>query len=135
MEHTADIGLRVYGHDLAELFQNAALGLFDLIAGPDRMEGENNSEKHFFSIREENAGELFLKWLRELLFLFSVKRVIFDCFHFKKITETMLEAEVRGWKFDPRRHEGKYEVKAITRHAFNIQQTQDGWIAEVILDI
>ena len=30
-EHTADLGLRVVGDDLADLFQTAATGLFDVI--------------------------------------------------------------------------------------------------------
>ena len=30
-EHTADLGLRVVGRDLSDLFETAAAGLFDII--------------------------------------------------------------------------------------------------------
>ena len=34
MDHTADLRIRVFGADPADLFTNAAMALFDLIVGP-----------------------------------------------------------------------------------------------------
>jgi SHS2 domain-containing protein len=36
IDHTADKGIRAYGHDLKELFENAAYGMFSLMADFDR---------------------------------------------------------------------------------------------------
>ena len=37
LEHTADLSIRVRGRDLAELFVNAARGMFGLMADLERM--------------------------------------------------------------------------------------------------
>jgi SHS2 domain-containing protein len=36
---------------------------------------------------------------------------------------------------DESRHEMDHEVKAITYHGLKVEQTVDGWYAEVIVDI
>jgi SHS2 domain-containing protein len=36
---------------------------------------------------------------------------------------------------DESRHEMDHEVKAITYHGLKVEQTADGWYAEVIVDI
>jgi SHS2 domain-containing protein len=40
-----------------------------------------------------------------------------------------------GGKLDPGRHEQKVDVKAVTLHQFSLEKTDDGWAAQVILDI
>ena len=40
-----------------------------------------------------------------------------------------------GEPMDPTRHELNHEVKAITLHGLKVEQTADGWLAEVIVDI
>ena len=44
-------------------------------------------------------------------------------------------ATCRGEPMDPARHEMDHEVKAITYHGLRVEQTADGWVAEVIVDI
>ncbi len=46
-----------------------------------------------------------------------------------------LEAAAWGEPMDPSRHELNHEVKAITYHGLKVEQTADGWLAEVIVDI
>ena len=43
IEHTADVGLRVYGKDLPDLFANAAKGLFSLITDSSPPEGQEKT--------------------------------------------------------------------------------------------
>ena len=65
IDHTADIGLRIRGRTLPELFTHAALGLFDLITDLDEIPlGKERIPLH---LKAEDLGDLFLKWLRELL--------------------------------------------------------------------
>ena len=137
LEHTADVGLRIHGRHLKELFAHAALGLFDLITDCDRIKKEKEAgpAARTFRLTGEDAGGLLLKWLRELLFTFSTKHFVFWKFNFKKITERELEVAAEGGIFNPSAHEQKYEVKAVTYHQFKIEKTKQGWVAEVILDI
>jgi SHS2 domain-containing protein len=41
----------------------------------------------------------------------------------------------QGETLDRDRHEQRVDVKAVTLHRFQLEKTDDGWIAMVILDI
>ena len=66
LEHTADVGLRIYGDSYPELFANAGKAFFELISDPGRVE-----EKQAVRVEVDGEGreELFLRWLTELHFL------------------------------------------------------------------
>ena len=132
IDHTADIGLRIRGHNLRQVFARAGFGLFDLITDADKIKTEKSVSFH---LKAESRGDLFLVWLRELLFTFSAKKLVFKKFIFKKLTEKELHAIATGERFDPKLHEQKMEIKAITYHQFKLEKQKSGWIAEVILDI
>ena len=140
-EHTADIGLRIWGRDFKDFLIHGAEGLFDLITDLNKIQSLHKDKKNSdlksvpLRLKAENEAELFLKWLREWIFLFSTKRIIPVRFHFSKLTHEQLDALIDCAIFDPRVHEQRYEVKAITYHAFKIQHTAKGWTAEVIVDI
>ena len=135
-EHTADIGLRMRGRNLTELFTNAGRGFFDLITDFDKIEKSDLPRIPVRIVLEaKDSGGLLLAWLRELLFIFSSKRLVLTEFDFKKINETGLEALAYGILFDPSCHDQKYEVKAVTYHAFRLEKREEDWLAEVILDI
>ena len=46
-----------------------------------------------------------------------------------------LEAVIHGEPIDPDRHVLDHEVKAVTHHAISIVRDEEGYLAEVILDI
>lgn len=138
IEHTADIGLHIRGANQEALFRNAASGLFSLITDLERMKTVNAAEEETpvsIRLKGENAEALFFNWLRELLFLFSTRHLVLDQFRFEKLTAHELTAAALGRKFDPKLHEQKYEVKAVTRHQFRVEKTKSGWSAKVIFDI
>ena len=51
------------------------------------------------------------------------------------VTPTGLTAKIWGEPFDPLRHLLSREVKAITYHGLKIEDVDDGFLAEVIVDI
>ena len=135
MEHTADIGLRVYGRDLPDLFANAARGFFNLVTDTDKIRSPENPARLSFHLKAENEGDLLLAWLRELLFTFSAQKLVLKDFQFGRLSAKELEASAAAYRFDPARDEQRYEVKAVTYHQFKIEKLKDGWTAEVIFDI
>ena len=135
IEHTADIGLKIRGENLEALFRHAALGLFSLITDLDKIKQSENRASFNFQLEAENAGDLLLKWLREILFVFSVKRRVPCEVDFQNIQQKKLSVKIEAGLFDPDRHEQRYEVKAVTYHGFKIEEKDGGWVAEVILDI
>ena len=132
IEHTADIGIRVKGRNLAELFRNAGLAVFDIIA--KRQPGKNTRQKTI-PIRQtaDNIEELFINWLNELLSLSATKELIFTDFHMDTLDERNLKARALGEDF--RRYRLNVEIKAATYHELKIEKKDSSWQAEVILDV
>ncbi|HNX68037.1 MAG TPA: archease [Candidatus Omnitrophota bacterium] len=136
-EHTADVGLRVRAKDLNGLFRDAAEGFFSLVTDPDKVRKTapklpSGIEMNF---QEENAAELFMHWLQELLFLFSTRRVVPVEYHFSTLTPLMLKFWAKAVRFDPSCHPSRHEVKAVTHCGFRVVQTKRGWEAEIVFDI
>ncbi len=134
-EHTADVGLEVRSPDITGLFTDAALGLVDLITDLEKILAEKDRLLLGFTLKAENREELFLKWMRELLFNFSAKRLLVVEFKFEKLGEKELDVRCGAVPYDPDVFEQRYEVKAVTYHNFEMKKNKSGWTARVILDI
>jgi SHS2 domain-containing protein len=135
IEHTADIGIRVRGKDLRELFENAARAMFDIIAEkkPQVAGRKSQVKKIIIKQKAENLEELFVNWLNELLSLSAVKELIFEDFNIKKIDENNIEASATGSSVD--NYRVNTEIKAATYHELKLEQTKAGCLAEVIFDV
>jgi SHS2 domain-containing protein len=131
-EHTADLGLRIEAPDLDGLFRDAARALFSIIAEP---EGDGRPGE---ALRLEIAGtrrdDLLFDWLNELLYLFDSRQLLLDRFEVD-VAADGLRATARGRPLDVDRDRLLHEVKAITYHELKVEQSEDGWLAEVIVDI
>lgn len=134
-EHTADVGLKIRGRTLEDLFKNGALALIALMTDPDQVFKENDRLLVGFDLKASSLDELFLKWLREILFNFSAKRLALDGFKFDSLSDTELSVRAGGVPFDPDIHEQRCEVKAVTCHHFKLEKKNSVWQAEVIADI
>ena len=138
IEHTADVGILARGATLAEAFQNAAQGMFSIIADLSRV--AEKAERRVTVAGRDLEG-LLVAWLSELLYIFDAEGVIFSRFAIDEIgplaegLNPQLRARVCGEPFDPERHEPRLAVKAVTRHQLSVRQGRDGWEARVILDI
>jgi SHS2 domain-containing protein len=133
-EHTADLGLRVVGRDLSDLFETAAVGLFDVIVvNPEVLVG---AEIESVTLEAETLPDLLLVWLNELIFRSETRHRLYSQFKVR-IEESgpRLEATIVGEPIDRARHVLDHEVKAATHHGLLVRPSQEGWLAEVILDI
>ena len=52
-----------------------------------------------------------------------------------KVRPDGLTAAAWGEELDRERHELGHEVKAITYHGLKVEETANGWLAELIVDI
>jgi SHS2 domain-containing protein len=130
--HTADIGVRVYGKDLKELFANAAFAMFDIIAD---LEGMKVSATKDIELKAANYEELLVAWLDELLYNFYTKWVIFSDFRIEELDEHHIKAKALGRSVGENKNRLKTEIKAATYHDLNINKTADGYEVEIIFDI
>ncbi|HLJ92316.1 MAG TPA: archease [Gemmataceae bacterium] len=131
-DHTADLGLRIRAPDLDTLFAEAGRALFAAIV-EDLDTVEPRQEVRIQVVGDDREFLLF-DWLKELLYHFDSEHVLFSRFQVH-VGDAGLSATAQGELLDPSRHQLLHEVKAITYHGLTLQQTEQGWLAEVIVDI
>lgn len=129
--HTADIGMRAFGNSLKELFENAAFGMFDILAD---LEGLKCDLKEGVELAADNPEELLVAWLDELLYRFYTKHIILSRFEVTELTEKKLKAKAFGRAIGRNRNRLKTEVKAATYADLAIKKSGDGYSVEVIFD-
>jgi SHS2 domain-containing protein len=132
LDHTADIGLIVYGEDLKTLFQNAGEGFFHLITDLRKVKRRT---KRTIEIGKEDLKRLMVDWLTELLYLHDVEGLLFKEFKVESVGEDGLKAVVKGEVFREGVHVIKTGVKAVTYHQIEVRKGKRGWRAQVILDL
>jgi len=131
-EHTADMGLRARAGDLDSLFAEAAKALFSVIVV--NLGDVRALDSFPIELQADRYDDLLHDWLAELLYLFDARHVLLSEFDVA-VAGRRLRATARGEPLDPRRHELDGEVKAITYHGLKVQRQEDGWLAEVIVDL
>jgi len=80
LDHTADIGIKVYGNTIEDLFCNTAIAMFSLMADLDKVKP---SKSFYVQIKGEDEENLIIKWLNELLYLFDTEYCLFNRFNIK----------------------------------------------------
>ena len=132
LDHTADIGLIVYGEDLQSLFENAGQAFFHLIT--DLKKVRLRTEKRI-EIGKESLERLMVDWLTELLYLHEVENLLFKKFRIESVGEEGLRARAKGEVFQEGIHVIKTEVKAVTYHQIEVRKEKEGWRAQIIFDL
>ena len=131
-DHTADMGLRIYGPSLAGLFENAGFALFDVLTDTARV---SPRQARRFELRRDNVEELLVEWLGSLLYEFDARGLLFSQFSVEHIDGLSLAASAHGERFEPGLHELKTAVKAVTYHGLSVRQKNGLWQATVVIDL
>lgn len=131
-EHTADLGLRAVAADLDSLFAEAARGLFSIIV--ENLDQVEPQCKVSFHIEGSDPAYLLFDWLNELLVTFDTRHLLFAEFDVH-VTDQGVQATAGGEQLDTNRHHLDHEIKAITYHGLSVVRIDNGWQAEVIVDI
>jgi SHS2 domain-containing protein len=132
LDHTADIGLIVYGGNLKALYENAGEAFFHLIT--DLRKVRRRVERRI-NIGGESLERLMVDWLSELLYLHDVENLLFKGFEVESVGEDGLRAVARGEPFQEGVHVIKTEVKAVTYHQIEVREEKGRWRAQIILDL
>jgi len=132
LDHTADIGIIAYGADVKELFSNAGLALFSLITDLETIQETLHLD---LEVRSEDRDSLLVDWLNELIYCFDSKHVLFKRFGIESMTYNALKATCYGEDFDPNKHKIETGVKAATYHMLRLDTDDNGYKAQIILDI
>lgn len=131
---TADVAFEARGKTLDELFESAALAVFDIMANPKKVKKKITKK---FSLKENNLENLMFKFLDEIIFLKDSDALVFNSCNVQinKNKELKLAAALFGDRINYKKQELRVDPKAVTMHKFEVKKTKTSYIARVIVDI
>ena len=131
----ADIAYEAYGKNLNEMFENAALAIFELSADIKTIESK---EKVEIKLGHEKIDNLLYDFLSEILFLKDSKYMVFKDVEVsinEKNKKYYLTSILMGDTINPEKQHLENDIKAITMHMFEVRKGKNNWIATVVVDI
>jgi SHS2 domain-containing protein len=132
VDHTGDLGVRVFGDTLPRLFEQAAQALTFILTDPETI---LSKETRKLLLGANTDEELLITWLNELVYLFDTKGLLFKTYDVLSVHDHHLEALAQGETYVEGRHPIKTTVKAATYHQLKIENHQGVWTAQVIFDL
>jgi SHS2 domain-containing protein len=132
--HTADVGARVSGRTLRQLFEHAALALLDL-AG-DRA-AVRPRRRVAIAVEGASLEDLLVRWLSEILFLQETRGFRVHAGRVDRLDQRRLRlaGAALGEPFDAGRHRPWREVKAVTYHLLRLVRRAGRWSVPIIFDV
>ncbi len=133
----ADTAFEASGDSPSELFQAASLALIEAMVAPATV---NSSWSQIFEKSDPDLPTLLFDWLSEIVYLKDAQALVF-----REVLTTVvqdpatgtwkLDATLVGEEIDPDKHELRGDVKAVTKHMYDVRQTDGHWTARVVLDV
>jgi SHS2 domain-containing protein len=146
LEHTADVGVRARGATLEEAFEQATLGLAEVLGAlrPGRHSpggargrspgGARGHEEVAIEVTAGDPGGLLVDWLNEVLWLHEVRQhAAVAAVRVERVTGDRAAGSVTFSSTDP--PADGTSVKAVTYHRLRVGRDVGGWLTEVYLDV
>ena len=134
-DHTADLGMEIFGDDAPGLFVNAGKALFHVMVSAGQHE-PRETHRQQLSMEGYDWADLMVNWLRELLYLWHGRQQIPVQIHIEALVETHLTANIVTCSFLPSVDIVQKEIKAATYHQITVAPQADGrWRARVVFDV
>jgi SHS2 domain-containing protein len=128
LEHTADVGLRARGPTVEAVFEQATLGLAEVLGARRPGPGEPVA----VAVGPADVAGVLVDWLGEVLWLHESRDAGIAGVRVDRAGEAGAAGAValagRG-PFDGT------QVKAVTYHRLRVLPDGDGWLAELYLDV
>ncbi|MEJ2586236.1 MAG: archease [Deltaproteobacteria bacterium] len=132
INHTADLGILVYGRNMADLFENAATAMMEILLEPRRLE---ETDELSISVKAEDLNDLMVRWLSEILYLFMGERRVVTRATLKSIGPSNLDATLHVATYNPDEQEVRNEIKAVTYHQIDVSPKGTEWQAKIFFDV
>jgi SHS2 domain-containing protein len=133
---TADIAFSAWGKDLEETFIAASDATVNVMV--ENLDSIQPLEKREFQLKNEKLDMLLFDLLQELIYYKDSEKLMLRVHQIqikKEEGQYVLKAIALGERLDPNRHATRADVKAVTLHRFQLVKTDQGWKAQIILDI
>jgi SHS2 domain-containing protein len=136
LEHTADAYIEAHGTSLEEAYANAAIAMFQVMTETSKVEPKTEES---IEVEGKDLSSLLYSWLEELLVRHEIKNRLYSKFHIEIIEfqkeSYKLKAKIYGENFNSNKHPSKTEVKAVTFHMMEINQSGDQNRIRFVLDL
>ena len=137
-EHGADVGVRGVGGTLSQAFEGAASALCALVSGdPANVRPAAEEE---VSCEAPDLESLLVRFLNELISRMSAHRMVYG-----RISAAVtpgsdgvparLSARLAGEPIDLDRHEPTVEPKGASFTLAVVEQQEDEWVAQCVVDV
>lgn len=129
--HGADIGLRGEGPGKPEAFEEIGTALTAVVTDPKLVA---RKETLNLTCEAPNDEVLLVDWLNALIYEMAVRQMLFREFRVS-IDDGVLNAEVAGEAVDRQKHKPAVEVKGATFTALAVEETDNGWAVQCVVDV
>ena len=131
LEHTADVGIRIKGNSLTEIFWKAAHVTADLLSGG--IEIQPVIERGF-SVEEKNRETALVSILEEIIYFFE-KELFLPSMCSVHIENDRYEINMKGNFVTVEDIKNGTEIKAVTYHQLEIKEVGGEYQTTVIFDV
>ena len=133
----ADVGFLATGDSVSELFAAAASAVIEAMVNPVSV-GTNWTRE--VRLSGEQVDELLFDWLNAIVFLKDAEAVVFRDVHALVNYDSdaglwRLSATLIGDHVDANRQELRTDVKAVTKHLYEVKEKEGTWSAHVVVDV
>ncbi len=137
IEHTADIGIRVWSAEMPGLFADAALGMAAQIAGSIGKNHDIPAKAKHLDVSGFDKEDLLFNWLREILAFWHMEAELPCRVESLKIDKggTAMSADFKLYRPDTRKNPVLHDIKAVTYHGLRIERKNGLWTATIIFDV
>lgn len=131
LEHTADVGLRVTGATLEEVFEQATLGMAEIAGVWSPGPGGDDVR---IDVAADDLGGLLVDWLSEVLYLYDARTAGITGVRVERVAAGRATGIVSIGALGRGAGDGT-QVKAVTYHQLGVDERPDGCVATVFFDI
>ena len=133
LDHTADVGIRAEAVDLPGVFEQATLGLLDIVG--TWAPGGGATEQIELALEADDPGALLVDWLGEVIYVCDSRDAVVTSLEMAGVTGTRAAGRLGIAPRDEATYQGGTQVKAITYHRLAVEETEAGWTATVYVDV
>ena len=133
----ADSAFEASGDSPSELFQAAAQAVIETMVDPATVPP---SKTQTIERKDADLATLLFDWLADIVYLKDAQGLVFReasaaVRHDPAQVVWQLQGILTGEPIDQTRHELRADVKAVTKHLYEVRQEGGRWKARVVLDI
>ena len=136
LEHTADVMFCAKEKTIKSLFTTAANACFDVMADPKTVQ---DKVTRTVAVKATDVKDLMFNFLQEIIFYKDADGLVFckieDVQVQIKKSNMALKATLHGDTISPKGQVLRNDIKAVTLHQFKVEQRNNEWYMQVILDI